>query len=210
MSDNQPDQALPEPAASPEMEPHYETPYESMPEPQEEPAPATLLDAVVEEDVPVYYYCFGWIVILVVLAGLVFGAWWMFLRDDDGAEVLPPPIDSGDGTDDLIGPDGGEAVSPDGAKITVPKGALDTRVKVEIVKVTDGRVTNLYHLKPDGQEFKKAVTVLLPYKERGLYAGETPYDIFLNYQYTRYGTKNRVATTVNTSSKVVSTRVTRF
>lgn len=121
----------------------------------------------------------GIFVVLLLVAG---GVWYYLQTSKDETE-------DGDTQDEVVEePDpnlisaatGGKIMTKEGLEIIIPAGALEKDTRIEATKVADGPVTDRFHLKPDGLHFLKPVTVLLPYKERGLEPGETPYDIILN------------------------------
>ncbi|MEK7529237.1 MAG: hypothetical protein AAB592_05715 [Patescibacteria group bacterium] len=181
--------------------------WQSTGEPYEMPHDAKA-DFSENDEVPVYYYCIGWFLLIAIIAGIAFGAWWFFLKDkiDLGGEGDgEPTVEEG-----MIGPEGGSVTDASGASVTVPEGALERSVKIEIVKVATGRVTDDYHLKPDGFEFKRPVTVSIPFKVSGLDYYEQPEDIYLLYRYNRYGNESEVITRADRSKRMVSTQVSRF
>lgn len=96
--------------------------------------------------------------VLVVLILIGFGIWY-FLRDK-GQPALPY-------ANLILAAAGGKITTPEGAALIVPPGALSQDTRLEIVKVTDGDVTDLFELKPLGQKFLKPVTVEIPYKKSG-------------------------------------------
>ncbi|MEK7523862.1 MAG: hypothetical protein AAB588_02410, partial [Patescibacteria group bacterium] len=122
----------------------------------------------------------------------------------------PPRVEPGDDEGVIRATNGGKIVSPDGFEVTIPPGALPQDMRIEIERVSIGRVTDLYHLKPDGLRFLKPIMLAIPYKPAGLYEGETPYDIILKYWYTQNSPQLGLQYSVDLGDTKLRTQVERF
>lgn len=151
--------------------------------------------------------------VLIVLALAGVGVWYFFLRDS--GTPLPPPTTSPQEEPErelnlIVAALGGKIVMSDGASITIPAGALSQDTKLEILKVENGEVTDLYELKPMGLKFAKPVTLEIPYKQSGLKKDETPYHIILEYWKDDGAAKRRLKYSVNNKEKKLQTQVREF
>lgn len=155
--------------------------------------------------------CLKWLVFFLILLIAGVSMWWFYFREKKGEETKKEETKKEEIKKDsnIIGPDGGTA-SQNGVKIIVPKGALDREVKISIEKVREGRITALYHLKPDGLVFSKPVKVVIPYNAERLYSWETPYliSLFSGDLGDYLPVKNR--TSVNVAEEKVNTEITKF
>lgn len=95
-------------------------------------------------------------------------------------------------------------------EIIVPEGALKEDVKIEIKKIASGAVTDKYQFTPKGLKFLRPVIVKIPYKEKGLKAGETPHDIKLEYQSAPGAEKYLLWYEVDEGAKKLVTQVMGF
>lgn len=143
--------------------------------------------------------------VIVLLAGV--GA-WHFLRSfpSEGTPMFPPTPLTAELQKDpnlIVAAIGGTIISPYGAQVHVPAGALQKNKRIEIERVTQGPVTDQFHLKPDGTKFLKPVTVAIPYK------GE-PEDILLEYWFTSGGRKQLLKYEVDASVKKLRTKIMQF
>lgn len=174
-----------------------------------------------EEDGAEKSACAVVIIILVVLILAGVGIWYYLTRRTPGvppSKAPPKQEETSEEPEDtglIRAAKGGTVVYKDSfgreAKIIVPAGALTRDTKIEIEWVASGRVTDLYHLKPDGLKFLKPVTVAIPYKESGLAEEETPYDIDLEYwQKGAYEDKELLDFRVDKTEKMLSTAVRSF
>ncbi len=99
-----------------------------------------------------------------MLAGIMLGFLALTCGDDSGDKEQQT---DGETVKTTIGEDGGTVASADGAiEIIVPPGALaeDVEISVETVEPGDlpnaeGRVGDVYDLKPDGQQFLRSVAI---------------------------------------------------
>lgn len=167
---------------------------ESMEDLEEEAAKKTALTIV-----------FG---VLIVLAFAGVGVWYFFLRDSGMPLLLPTPGPQEEPERELnliVATLGGKIVMSDGASITIPAGALSQDTKLEILKVENGEVTDLYELKPTGLKFAKPVTIEIPYKQSG-----SPYHIILEYWKDEGEKKRALKYTVDKKEKKLRTLVKEF
>lgn len=157
---------------------------------------------------PWFSYFIRWVVFLGILFGLVYFG-WVFFQDEPTSTSLPQAL-SIRNHEKIIGKKGGEVQLSDGASIVIPEGALDRDILVSMEKITEGRVTDLYHMQPDFVRFIKPVLVSIPYHAENLSIEETPFEITL---YTGE-TKNRLqishATSVNPVDEFVRTELMEF
>lgn len=96
------------------------------------------------------------------------------------------------------------------AEVIIPAGALRQDTRVQIEKVSNGTVTDLFHLMPDGLKFSKPVAVVIPYKQNGLAGGQNPGEIKLQYWFSNEGSKRNIGFTVDSQSKKLRATVTQF
>lgn len=162
--------------------------------------------------------CVKWLVFLIILAAIGFSVWYFWLKDREEEAPADRQASQQENQqeetvveeDGLVGFEGGEVTHPSGAKVIIPEGALTDKVKIEILKARDGRVTDLYHLKPDGLQFKKPIQVIIPYKEENLTDAETPYDIALYTGDNEDALTAKEKTSVLLADKKVSTEIIKF
>lgn len=96
------------------------------------------------------------------------------------------------------------------AQVIIPSGALSTDTRIEIEKVAEGSLTDLYHLKPDGLRFLRPVTIVIPYKESGLRPGQSPTAIQLKYWFAGDARKRFLSFAVDTENKTLRAQVLEF
>lgn len=99
--------------------------------------------------------------VLILLMFVGFGVWY-FLREP----TVPQPTEE-QNANLILAATGGKIITPEGAALVIPPGAFAEDTKLEISKVREGDVTDLFELKPLGQKFLKPVTVEIPYKKSG-------------------------------------------
>lgn len=105
--------------------------------------------------------------VLVILILIGFGIWY-FLRDKGENEAPQTPSSPAEqDANFILAAAGGKIITPEGAALIIPAGAFAEDTKLEISKVREGDVTDLFELKPLGQKFLKPVTVEIPYKKSG-------------------------------------------
>lgn len=152
------------------------------------------------------------VLVVVLILALIGGGVWYYIYKKGKKETpkVESPAKVEDNTNLISAVNGGRIALADGAAVIVPPGALpkDTIIKME--KVEEGPVTDLYHLMPDGYEFLKPVTVVVPYKESGLRQSETPYDILLNYWFISRGSARNLDYSVDQDGKTLQTQVAKF
>lgn len=170
-----------------EMEPSTSTPY---PEP-------FFPENMEDEDlggggIPLWL---RWIIFLVVAAGIIFAAFFIFFKTE---ENLPPNV---------IGEEGGEVSLSDGAKIIIPEGALESEITFSIEKTEKkNALTDLYHFMPDHLEFQKPVTLLIPYSEEYLALHEDE-EIFLEIGSSPNKLQPTPITKTEDSKKLIGTEI---
>lgn len=146
--------------------------------------------------------CTVTLIISAVFLIVAFGIWY-FSKNNFGslAEVKSEMITA---------KDGGKVVF-ENAKIIVPPGALEQDTKIEIEKVKEGEITDLFYFKPHGLKFLKPVMVVIPYKEDDLKEGQSPHDIKLKYWLgEQEGEESLLNYTVDTEAKTLNAQVTQF
>lgn len=110
----------------------------------------------------------------------------------------------------ILADKGGKISSPDGAFVIIPDGALSQDTEINITKIADGEVTDLYQLKPDGLKFLKPVTVVIPYKESGLMKGEKPGNILLEQWSEKGSAKQKLKFFIDEKEKMLRTEILEF
>ncbi|MFA6521907.1 MAG: hypothetical protein WCT53_06025 [Candidatus Gracilibacteria bacterium] len=152
--------------------------------------------------------CIVTLVVSGIFLVVAFGIWY-FSKNNFGTlwnNIVGAEIKS----EMIIAKDGGK-VSFEGAEVIIPADALAEDTKIEIEKVKEGTVTDLFYFKPHGLKFLKPVTVVIPYKESGLKEGETPYNIKLNYWLgEQEGEESMLNYSVDTEAKTLSAQVIQF
>lgn len=131
------------------------------------------------------------VLVLLILVG--FGVWY-FLRDKGEAPTSDSNL--------ILASTGGKITTPEGAVLIIPPGALSQDTRLEISKVRDGDVTDLFELKPLGQKFLKPVTVEIPYKKSG--------PIILEYWKEEGGERRDLKFIRNEKRKKLRTEVAEF
>lgn len=150
--------------------------------------------------------CITVFVIALILALIGGGAWYYFYKYKN--KTAAPQSEK---TSNLISAAiGGRIALPNGAAVIIPQGALPKDTVIKIEKVENGPVTDLYHLTPDGYEFLKPVTVVVPYKESGLGKNETPYDILLDYWFASRRSARDLNYMVDQDGKTLQTQIMKF
>lgn len=96
----------------------------------------------------------------------------------------------------IIATRGGEAIG-DGARVIIPPYALREDTLIEIERIPTGGVTDLYHIKPDGLKFLRPVTLIIPYDEGELAAGESADEIQLEWWSPKTAHKSKLPFTVD-------------
>lgn len=155
------------------------------------------------------------VVVGVIAAAAVSGIWFLLKTWSHKPNSNQPPVTevTEQRSGNLISAvNGGRIVYYDpednsSAEIVVPPGALSSDTELGITKVSSGTVTNMYHLTPEGLNFLKPVTVVIPYKETGLQEGESPHDIQLEYWFTNAQMKRRLSFIVDTHDKKLRAQV---
>lgn len=155
------------------------------------------------------------LVIFLILASTGGGVWYYLTRDKKPQKVQPATaparIEEPQKDANLItAAAGGKVKACDEAEIIIPQGALEKDTKIEMQCVEKGNVTDLYRLKPDNLKFSKPVTIVIPYKKSGLFSGQTPYDIDLEYWFKEMGQKKLLRYTVDTQERKLRTQVREF
>lgn len=198
-------------------------------DPFEKRTPSDKDDAV--ENEPVFSYddegdstrtaCITIAVIFAILVAAGVGVWYYISHKAPATNVtdvdMKPDTTTGNTTakNMISAKDGGEVIYKDPygktVKISIPAGALEKDTKISVAWVASGRVTDEYHLMPDGLTFKKPITVTIPYKESGLAKNETPQDIQLEYWFKNmYGSRTLLKFSIDSVAKTLSAAVDKF
>lgn len=185
------------------MTPEYPSPYEVA---ESQNAEAQKQE---EAEVKTGNACLKWFIFLLILLIAGVSLWWFYFREQAKKTPVKEPASKEEKDKNVIGSDGG-VITEAGVKITIPKGALERKVKISIEKVREGRVTALYHLKPDDLVFLKPVTVMIPYNDEKLYTWETPYMISLYTGRDEDNVSQKKLTSVNTIKETVAAEMSKF
>ncbi|MEK9133107.1 MAG: hypothetical protein AAB606_05390 [Patescibacteria group bacterium] len=201
MPDNPTEKIPSKPFIFPEEEPI------EMPTPQEYDSP--LEDEEVKSAVKKSFVIVVVIAILLFVVGnTVWNLSWnkkKAVQPGGDITVIDTPVDP-----NLILAATGGTVSLGKAELIIPPGALARDERIEIEKVADGEVTDLYYFKPHGLKFLKRITVVLPYKEEGL-KGQSPYSIELDYwPKEKVGDPRAIGYSINEQEKTLQTHVSEF
>lgn len=167
-----------------------------------------------EEDGPSFLsYLIRWLVFLGIIAILIYAIWFFFFKPSDNkrevTQTIPQAI-SLRTNEKIIGRKGGEVKLRDGASIFVPEGSLDRDILMSIEKIEEGRVTALYHLKPDRLKFIKPVIITIPYNGENLRSEENPFQIRLFTGEEKNSLQKSLTTSVNPLSMTLRAEMIEF
>lgn len=151
---------------------------------------------------------------LVIVVGFLF---WFLMKDKEPAQIIPGEnvgAEIGESSNLISASKGGQIFYKDKdgqiLEIVIPEEALEKDTFISVMQISKGAVTNRYQFAPKGLKFLKPVIVKIPYKEKGLKTGETPYDIKLEYQSAPGAQKYLLWYEVDEEAKKLVTQVMGF